>query len=266
MVFRSIALQCMLAGLVHSFCWNSPLHPFLTNHYDETSTKLASSVQPEDSKELHTSISISGSSRRAFLAGGAAIASAVGVMGPNNPAEAVGPVKISITPLSYTAAPCPPSRPIPGQMAMKGMRGLCVTVEASLDEASPKDLKDVGVYGFITDGESGDSVLANNPDLSTDAGQFAMVESVKPSDKKIVFEFVAAVPMEKDIGKYSNGIGPLDFESLRIISYPGGQQYGAINPCEMNEFSDECEAWEAENGPYERGDFMMKQNIRTRGR
>jgi hypothetical protein len=26
----------------------------------------------------------------------------------------------------------------------------------------------------------------------------------------------------------------------------------------MNEFSDECEAWEQENGPYERGDFMMK--------
>jgi hypothetical protein len=38
--------------------------------------------------------------------------------------------------------------------------------------------------------------LANNPDLSTDAGQFAMIESVKPTDKKIQFEFIAAVPRE----------------------------------------------------------------------
>lgn len=34
----------------------------------------------------------------------------------------------------------------------------------------------------------------------------------------------------------------------------------------MNEFSDECEAWEAENGPYERGEYMVKSNVRTKGR
>jgi hypothetical protein len=62
------------------------------------------------------------------------------------------------------------------------------------------------------------------------------------------------------------GIAPLNFESLRVISYPGGQQYGAINPCEMNEFSDECEAWEQENGPYKKGEFMVKSNPRTKGR
>jgi hypothetical protein len=38
--------------------------------------------------------------------------------------------------------------------------------------------------------------LANNPDLSTDAGQFAMIESIKPTDKRIQFEFIAAVPRE----------------------------------------------------------------------
>jgi hypothetical protein len=68
---------------------------------------------------------------------------------------------------------------------MAGMRGLCVTVEASLDEAPPKDLNKVGVYGFVTDGETGDSVLANNPDLSTDAGQFAMIESITTDDRKV---------------------------------------------------------------------------------
>lgn len=43
-------------------------------------------------------------------------------------------------------------------------------------------------------------------------------------------------------------------------------EFGAISPCEMNEFSDECEAWEAENGPYEKGQFMVKSNERTKGR
>ena len=183
-----------------------------------------------------------------------------------SPAYAVGPVKIPLKVNSYTAKPCPKDKPIPGEKAMKGMRGLCVTVEAELTEKSPKALEKVGVYGFVKDGITGESVLANNPDLSTDAGQFAMVESVTPSDKTISFEFVAAVPMEKEIDKFENGIGNLDFASLRVISFPGGQQYGAINPCEMNEFSSECSDWEDENGPYTKADFMVKSNARTKGR
>ena len=35
---------------------------------------------------------------------------------------------------------------------------------------------------------------------------------------------------------YDAGIAPITFKSLRVVSFPGGQQYGAINPCEMNEF------------------------------
>ena len=149
---------------------------------------------------------------------------------------------------------------------MKGMRGLCVTVVADLEEPTPKELVKVGVYGFVTDGITGDSVLANNPDLSTDAGQFAMVESVTTKDKTIEFDFVAAVPKDKDLSQYDNGIGPLKFDSVKLISFPGGQQFGEIQPCEMNEFSDECAAWEEINGPYERGDFTMKSNPRTKGR
>jgi hypothetical protein len=53
------------------------------------------------------------------------------------------------------------------------------------------------VYGFVTDSITTESVLANNPDLSSDAGQFAMIESVKPGDTQVEFEFVAAIPMEK---------------------------------------------------------------------
>ncbi|GAX22596.1 hypothetical protein FisN_14Hh229 [Fistulifera solaris] len=181
-------------------------------------------------------------------------------------AQAIGPVRISLTPTSYIARTCPPNKPIPGQKAMQGMRGLCVTVQATLNDPVPKELEKVGVYGFITDGDTGDSVLANNPDLSTDAGQFAIVEKVKTTDKTIEFEFIAAVPREKDLTQYDNGIGPLNFESLRLVSFPGGQQYGEINPCEMNEFSTECEEWEEQNGPYTKGKFMMESNSRTKGR
>jgi hypothetical protein len=53
-------------------------------------------------------------------------------------ANAVGPIKINIINPTYTAAPCPPSKPIPGEKAMKGMRGLCVQVKAELDEMTPK--------------------------------------------------------------------------------------------------------------------------------
>lgn len=34
----------------------------------------------------------------------------------------------------------------------------------------------------------------------------------------------------------------------------------------MNEFSDECEEWEKENGPYEKAAYMIKSNPRTKGR
>jgi hypothetical protein len=213
-----------------------------------------------------TALSAHTSSRREWIA-----SSSVVLVGASSSllradmAYAVGPVKIALTPLSYNAVICPPDKPIPGEKAMIGMRGLCVTVEAKLESGSPKALEKVGVYGFVTDGETGDSVLANNPDGGTDAGQFAMIESVSEKDSKVKFEFIAAVPRDKDLSQYANGIGPLDFSSLRIISYPGGQQFGAISPCEMNEFSEECEAWESENGPYEKASFMVKSNPRTKG-
>jgi hypothetical protein len=211
------------------------------------------------------------SSRRTFLKHSTIVVSgcmsAEGMFIPqhHHVAQAIGPTKITLEPTSYSAIICPPNKPIPGQKAMVGMRGLCVTVYANLKETPSKELEKVGVYGFVTDGDTGDSVLANNPDLSTDSGQFAMIEKVKPNDQSIVFEFIAAVPMDRDISQYENGIGPLNFDSLRIISYPGGQQFGEISPCEMNEFSTECEEWEQINGPYVKQEYMIKSNPRTKG-
>lgn len=134
----------------------------------------------------------------------ATVATTAGLWTANNnaisqPANAVGPIKINLLNPSYTALPCPKDKPIPGEKAMKGMRGLCVTVNVDLEDVPDKELEKVGVYGFVTDKGTGESVLANNPDLSTDAGQFAMIESVKPTDKRIQFEFIAAVPQEQVI-------------------------------------------------------------------
>jgi len=181
-------------------------------------------------------------------------------------ANAIGPVKINLLNPTYTAIPCPKDRPIPGEKAMKGMRGLCVTVNVDLEESPAVPLSQVGVYGYITDKGTAESVLANNPDGGTDAGQFAMIDAITTSDKKISFEFIAAVPSEQDLTPYDEGIAPILFKSLRVVSFPGGQQYGKISPCEMNEFSDECAAWEDENGAYVKKDYMIKSNPRTKGR
>jgi hypothetical protein len=230
--------------------------------------RVATSATTTILRSSHQDALEEGPSRRAFLTTTTAAVAAVafGLGAQPQRAEAIGPVKVFMTPTKYTAKVCPPDRPIPGEKAMQGMRGLCVTVEADLREYPPKDLVKVGVYGFVKDGMTGNSVLANNPDLSSDAGQFTMVELVKTSDKKITFEFIAAIPMDTDISKYENGIGPLDFEGIRLVSFPGGEQYGAINPCEMNEFSDECSVWEETNGPFVKAEYMMKGNSRTKGR
>ena len=117
------------------------------------------------------------------------------------PANAIGPIKINLLNPKYTAIPCPRDRPIPGEKAMKGMQGLCVTVDVDLEDLPDRELEKIGVYGFITDKASGESVLANNPDGGTDAGQFAMIELIKSADKKTQFEFIAAIPRE--IVRYS---------------------------------------------------------------
>jgi hypothetical protein len=144
-----------------------------------------------------TTSSNSDLSRRELFVGVLGTAAAASIVGaaPQD-AHAIGPVKINLLNPTYTAKPCPKDKPIPGEKAMKGMKGLCVTVNVDLENAPEKPLELVGVYGFVTAGGTGESVLANNPDGGTDAGQFAMVDEVNPGDKKLQFEFVAAVPQE----------------------------------------------------------------------
>lgn len=164
--------------------------PNLALHQRLTECRAAASSSQQESTDL--------ASRRDFFAGviGASAVAATCLVGHPQEAQAVGPVKINLLNPKYTAIPCPKDKPIPGEKAMKGMRGLCVTVDVDMENSPEKELELVGVYGYVTDAVTGESVLANNPDLSTDAGQFAMIPVVKISDKKLRFEFIAAVPKE----------------------------------------------------------------------
>jgi hypothetical protein len=156
-------------------------------------------VSRHNLKQTELNAASSDVSRRDLIIGTAAASAGIllgsGISNPQ-PAQAIGPVKINLLNPTYSAVICPKDRPIPGEKAMQGMKGLCVTVEVDLENAPEKTLEKVGVYGYVKDKGTGESVLANNPDLSTDAGQFAMVEEVKPGDTKIQFEFIAAVPRE----------------------------------------------------------------------
>ena len=78
-----------------------------------------------------------------------------------------------------------------------------------------------GTCGFKVDMYSGNRVLASNTDLITDAGQFSMIESATTETKSIEFELVSAVPMEKDVKQYENGIEPLKCGSSQLVSCPG---------------------------------------------
>lgn len=90
-------------------------------------------------------------SRRDLLAGAITTVASAAALGINpEAASAIGPVRIDLLNPTYSAIPCPRDKPIPGEKAMKGMKGLCVTVDVALDSSPEKDLDKVGVYGFVS--------------------------------------------------------------------------------------------------------------------
>ena len=145
---RSLSLQGALLGLLvatsSSLCgafFPAALRPASASSRSQASCALKMSAAA-DSNGADDGTS-STRTRRSFL--GQSVALSLGALtaprlapSTGGSAEAVGPVKISLKNPQYSAAPCPPSRPIPGEKAMKGMRGLCVTVKADLDGAPDK--------------------------------------------------------------------------------------------------------------------------------
>ena len=110
----------------------------LSNAYVPQKTQVTFENQLKQTIEKTSS-----SDRRGFLSKAASISFGIvsaSKLTPQNggQAEAVGPVKVNLLDPIYSARICPKDKPIPGEKAMKGMRGLCVTVKATLEEKSPK--------------------------------------------------------------------------------------------------------------------------------
>ena len=158
----------------------------------------------------------------------------IGSLGPMGlPAHAFGPINMDMTVKDYKQVElCNGKKPImPGQKAMEGLFPVCLEVTADIkNPKAGKALKDVSVYGFVKEAAAGNSVLPNNPDFSTDAGQYAMIKSVEPGDSTITYQFVAAVstdPKKEEIPK-------ITFFKTKATSYPGGSKFQPLGECEMD--------------------------------
>jgi hypothetical protein len=118
-----------------------------------------------------------------------------------------------------------------GQKAAEGLFPACIEVSAKVSNPSGKDLKDVSVYGFVKENDAGNSVLPNNPDFKSDAGQYAMIKRVEDGESQITFQFVAATTANVLKGEK---IPELTFFKTKAVSYPGGDKFQALDECEID--------------------------------
>eukprot|EP00752_Nemacystus_decipiens_P012756 g11296.t1 len=180
-------------------------------------------------------------SRREVIAGvGKAMAAAVAVTtvastaAPER-AAAFGPIKMDLTDPEYASVVCPPKTQVPGEKAGAGLKPVCVQVTVTANNPTPKEVVDAAVFGFVLD-EEATSVVANNPDGASDAGQFAIIDKIPKGSSRVSFQFVAAIEPNENFDSKK-----LKFRSLKAISYAGGKQYGAITECEMNPLAEGCD-------------------------
>lgn len=152
-------------------------------------------------------------------------------------AEAIGPTSVELRVTNYVEVTCPPELAAGriggslGAAASKGVKQRCVRVTVVGNNPSGKDLTDSAVFGRVFN-EAGNSIVANNQDGRTDAGQFAMIPKIQKGESTFDFIFVAT-DNQAEMGK-------LRFESLKAIAYPGGDRYKIYDPCEQNPAMDGC--------------------------
>jgi hypothetical protein len=106
---------------------------------------------------------------------------------------------------------------MPGQKAAEGLFPVCIEVEAKLNNPKKESFKDVAVYGFVKENIAGNSVLPNNPDFRSDAGQYAMIPAVPAGEGTVTYQFVAAVSQDPK----KEQIPGLTFFNTKAISFPG---------------------------------------------
>jgi len=122
--------------------FSTPNQPLLLETDSPTTT--SNSIIPRN----HSLEKTTASTRRSVLVQ-TLLASTI-LMGSVPPSVAVGPTKILLSNFRYSAKPCPKDKPIPGEKAMKGMRGLCVSVTADLQESPEKVCTYIPLYIYIS--------------------------------------------------------------------------------------------------------------------
>ncbi|CAN0550611.1 unnamed protein product, partial [Ectocarpus sp. 8 AP-2014] len=75
--------------------------------------------------------------------------------------------------------------------------GVPLQVTVTANNPSPKEVVDAAVFGFVFD-EDSTSVVANNPDGASDAGQFAIIDKIPKGSSRVSFQFVAAIEPDED--------------------------------------------------------------------
>mmetsp|Transcript_23058 Transcript_23058/g.59235 ORF Transcript_23058/g.59235 Transcript_23058/m.59235 type:complete len:216 (+) Transcript_23058:12-659(+) len=195
----------------------------------------STSTRPAVGSTVHTS-AVRSTRRELLCTAGVALGSSA-LLGGQLPAMAIGPTSIDLSVKKYEEIVCPPELAAGriggsiGAGASKGIKQRCIRVTVSGTNPSKSVVTDAAVFGRVFNSES-NSVVANNPDGRTDAGQFAMIPKVEPGDSTFDFVFVAT-----DSG---NELGDLRFESLKCIAYPGGARYKPYDECEQNEAMEGC--------------------------
>lgn len=149
------------------------------------------------------------------------------------PVDAFGPINMELKVTSYKPVElCNGKKPImPGQKAAEGLFPVCVEVEADVtNPEQSKTLTDVAVYGFVREDNAGNSVLPNNPDFRSDAGQYAIIKEIKPGNSHVKYQFVAAVSADPK----RDPLPKLTFLSTKAISFPGGDKFKPLSDCELD--------------------------------
>eukprot|EP01031_Cornospumella_fuschlensis_P042863 gene42863-52375_t len=133
---------------------------------------------------------------------------------------------------------CNGQKPImPGQKAAEGLFPVCIEVEANTNNPTKKALSDVSVYGFVKEEAAGNSVLPNNPDFKSDAGQYAMIKTVPPGESHVTYQFVAAVSSDPK----QTPLPKLGFSKTKLVSFPGGDKFKPLGECEIDPRADGCD-------------------------
>jgi len=218
---NQLLLVCILLIIIHQvLCYK-----FISNNNNNNNNRLIK----------RNSLSLSSMNKNIA-------ASMIGLILPlitiQQPSYAYGPQDVDLKIIGYKQVElCDGKKPImPGQKAAEGLFPVCIEVDADVNNPGKNELKDVSVYGFIKENGAGNSVLVNNPDFRSDAGQYAMIKSVPIGSSKVKFQFVAAFSQDPK----KEELPSLTFFKTKAISFPGGDKFKPLDECEIDPRATGC--------------------------